>query len=154
MKISQDTIGFLISDVSRLMRREFEKRLEGSSLTLAQGRALVNVARHEGVRQIDLADLLEVQPITMARLIDQLVDAGLVERRADPADRRAYLIFLTPAAAPHLDAIAKVGADIRADVLTGLSEQQVAVLFDALRSMRDRLTRRGCGNDNKSGDQA
>ncbi|OWW21754.1 hypothetical protein AYR66_21930 [Noviherbaspirillum denitrificans] len=94
------------------------------------------------MRQVDLAELLEVQPITTARLIDQLVEAGLVERRADPADRRAYLIFLTPAAAPQLEAITKAGLEIRDEVLTGLSEQQVAVLFEALRSMRDRLTRR------------
>lgn len=142
MKLQQDTLGFVLADVSRLMRREFEKRLQGSSLTLAQARALINVARHEGVRQVDLADLLEVQPITLARLIDQLVDAGLVERRPDPADRRAYQIYLTPAAAPQLEAIERVGAAIRADALVDLSAEQAADLLAALRKMRDRLSAR------------
>ena len=100
MTTHQDNLGFLLADVSRLMRRAFQQRLEGSSLTLAQARALIYVSRNEGVRQVDLADLLEVQPITLARLIDQLAGDGLVERRSDPADRRAYHIFLTPAAAP------------------------------------------------------
>src|SRR4051812_9261819 len=100
MELRHDTLGFLLADVSRLMRRAFQQRLEGSSLTLAQARALIYVSRHEGVRQIDLADLLEIQPITLARLIDQLAAAGLVERRPDPTDRRAYQVFLTSAAAP------------------------------------------------------
>jgi DNA-binding MarR family transcriptional regulator len=139
MKLRQDSLGFLLADVSRLMRRAFQQRLEGSSLTLAQARALVYVGRHEDVRQVDLADMLEVQPITLARLIDQLANAGLVERRADPADRRAYRIFLTPAAASHLAAIREVAAAIQADVLRDLDEQQAATIFFALHQMRDNL---------------
>ena len=104
MEFQQDSLGFLLADASRLYRRAFQRRLEGSSITLAQARALVHVARHEGVRQVDLADLLELQPMTLARLIDQLAAAGLVERRADPADRRAYRVFLRPAAAAQLAA--------------------------------------------------
>src|SRR5450631_3665986 len=110
MKLRQESLGFLLADVSRLMRRAFERRLDGSSLTLAQARALIYVSRHEGVRQVDFAELLEVQPITLGRLIDQLAETGLVERRPDSADRRAYQIFLTPAAASHLAAIETVAA--------------------------------------------
>lgn len=139
MELNQDSLGFLLADVSRLMRRAFQQRLEGSSLTLAQARALVYVARHEGVRQVDLAEMLEVQPITLARLIDQLADAGLVERRADPSDRRAYRMFLMPAAASHLAAIKQVAAAIQADVLRDLDERQTAIVFLALRKMRDNL---------------
>ncbi len=139
MELNQDSLGFLLVDVSRLMRRAFQQRLEGSSLTLAQARALVYVARHEGVRQVDLAEMLEVQPITLARLIDQLADAGLVERRADPSDRRAYRMFLMPAAASHLAAIKQVAAAIQADVLRDLDERQTAIVFLALRKMRDNL---------------
>lgn len=139
MELNQDSLGFLLADVSRLMRRAFQQRLEGSSLTLAQARALVYVARHEGVRQVDLAEMLEVQPITVARLIDQLADAGLVERRADPSDRRAYRMFLMPAAASHLAAIKQVAAAIQADVLRDLDERQTAIVFLALRKMRDNL---------------
>lgn len=124
------------------MRRAFQQRLEGSSLTLAQARALVHVSRHEGVRQVDLADMLEVQPITLARLIDQLADAGLVERRADPADRRAYRMFLTPAAASHLAAIRQVATAIQADALRDLDERQAAIFSFVLRKMRDNLSSR------------
>ena len=139
MNLRQDSLGFLLADVSRLLRRAFQQRLEGSSLTLAQARALVYVSRHEGVRQVDLAELLEVQPITLARLIDQLAKAGLVERRTDGADRRAYQIFLTPAAASHLAAIETVASAIREDALRDLDEQQAAAVFSALRKMRDNL---------------
>jgi DNA-binding MarR family transcriptional regulator len=142
MKTRQDTLGFLLADVSRLMRRAFQQRLEGSSLTLAQARALVYVSRNEGVRQIDLAEMLEVQPITLARLLDQLAKAGLVERRAAPADRRAFQIFLLPAATRQLAAIERVGKTVRANALRGVSEQQAAGVMSALGKMRNNLTAR------------
>ena len=90
MKLRQDSLGFLLADVSRLMRRAFQQRLEGSSLTLAQARALVYVGRHEDVRQVDLADMLEVQPITLARLIDQLANIWL---RSEKLLRRSRPMF-------------------------------------------------------------
>lgn len=142
MKLQKDSLGFLLADVSRLMRRAFERRLEGSSVTLAQARALVYVSRHEGVRQVDLADLLEVQPITLARLIDQLAGAGLVKRRADPTDRRAYQVFLTPGAASHLAAIEQVAAATRKDALRHLTAPHAAIVLAALRTMRDNLSLR------------
>lgn len=144
MESQQDSLGFLLAQASRLYRRAFQQRLEGSSLTLAQARALVHVARHEGVRQVDLADLLELQPMTLARLIDQLAAAGLVERRADPADRRAYRLFLLPAAMAQLDAIRQVSAALQAQAMQELDEQQTAAIFDALNKIRESLAdRRG-----------
>lgn len=140
MKLQQESLGFLLADVSRMMRRTFQQRLKGSSLTLAQARALRYVSRHEGVRQVELATLLEVQPITLARLIDQLAHAGFVERRPDSSDRRAYKIFLTPDATPQLAAIDKVAAAIRADALRGFDEQQAAAVLSALGKMRDNLS--------------
>ncbi len=135
----QDTLGFLLADVSRLMRRAFQQRLEGSELTLAQARTLVRISRHQGIRQVDLAELLEIQPITLARLIDQLAAGGLVERRNDPHDRRAYQLFLTTAAAPQLDAIQRVGEAIRIDALQGFSAKEAAQVMMALRKVRDNL---------------
>jgi len=139
MASEQDSLGFLLADVSRMMRQAFQKRLEGSSLTLAQARALVYVARHQGVRQIDLAEMLEVQPITLARLVDQLAEAGLVERHTDAADRRAYRMFLTAAATPHLAAIREVGAALQTDVMRGLDKQEAASVLIALGKMRRNL---------------
>ncbi len=137
----QEGLGFLLTDVTRLMRHTFQQRLQRSSpaFTLAQAKALVYVSRNEGVRQVELAEMLEVQPITLGRLLDQLAEAGLVERRPDPGDRRAYQIHLTPAAAPHLKVVESVGASIRADLLRGLDEQQAAVVIQALHTMRENL---------------
>ena len=138
----QDTLGFLLADVSRLMRHTFQQRLEGSELTLAQARTLVRISRHQGIRQVELAELLEIQPITLARLIDQLAAGGLVERRNDPHDRRAYQLFLTAAAVPQLDAIHRVGEAIRIDALQGFSDDEAALVMVALRRMRDNLSAR------------
>ena len=139
MKAKSHNLGFLVGDISRLMRRAYRERQQRSALTVAQARTLVHVARREGVRQIDLADTLEVQPITLARLIDQLAQRGLVERRPDPNDRRAYRVYLTRAAAPHLDAIEEVAASIRSDALRGLDGREAARVIDALHRIHDNL---------------
>lgn len=140
MKPSEETLGYLINDVARLIRREFHKRIESSHFTQAQARALVYVSRNEGIRQVELAELLEIQPITLARMIDQLEEHGLVERRQSPVDRRAYQLYLTPAAAPHLESIRAIGAALRADLLQGVSEQHAALVQEVLRKMRINLT--------------
>ena len=137
MSSRHDSLGFLLSDVSRSMRRAFKDRIEGSSLTLAQSRALVHISRSEGIRQVDLAEVLEVQPITLARLIDQLAKAGVVERRSDPADRRVFRLFLTPAATPQLAAIHQVADAIRDQALRTLSKPEADMIHIALRKMRD-----------------
>lgn len=136
---SRETLGFLLGDVSRLMRRRFAERLKGSALTVAQARALVHVSRREGIRQVELAALLEVQPITLARLLDQLGAAGLVERRTDPGDRRAYRLFLRPAAKAPLAEVGRIAAALRAKALRGLDAGEAAALLAALRRLRENL---------------
>lgn len=136
-----DSLGFLLADASRLMRRAFENRMANHGLTLAQARALVHVSRHEGVRQVDLAELLEIQPISLTRLIDQLAEAGLVERRPEPADRRAYQIHLTAAAAEPLATIKRIGGQIADQALQGLDAQTKTQICKALTLMRDNLAR-------------
>jgi DNA-binding MarR family transcriptional regulator len=140
--MSTDSLGFLLADVSRLLRRTFQQRMEGSEITFVQARVLVNVARKEGIRQVELADLLELQPIALVHLIDQLEQMGMVERRPDPADRRAYQLFLTDAAAPHLAAIREIGASIQEEILRGLNKQQSAQFLSSLRVVRDNLAAR------------
>lgn len=140
MNSQRESLGFLMVDVTRLLRRAFKQRLEGSDLTLAQARALVYIFHQEGVRQVELADQLEVQPITLARLIDQLEKMELVVRKPDPTDRRAHLIYLTEAAQPHLDAIEDVSAAIRKDATRDFSEQEITVLMSALQKIRSRLS--------------
>jgi DNA-binding MarR family transcriptional regulator len=132
-------VGFLVADVARLMRRAFQTRLDGAALTYAQARALAWLARRQGLRQVDLAEQLEIQPITLARLVDQLERAGLVERRRDPDDRRAYRLFLTPAAGPRLAEIRAIGRKIAAEALAGLDAREAASTLEALRRIRDAL---------------
>lgn len=142
MNPQDDSLGFLLADVYRLMRRAFQQRLDGSALTVAQARTLVYVSRYEGVRQVELAELLEIQPITVARLIDQLSQLGLVERRVDAADRRAYRIHLTPQAAPRLADVEAVAAAVRGEALRGLSKEESATVMSALRKIRGNLAPR------------
>lgn len=137
-----ESLGFLLADVSRLLRRTFQQRMEGSELTFAQARVLVNISRREGIRQVELAELLELQPIALVHLIDQLAQMGLVERHPDPNDRRAYQLFLTEAAAPHLAAIKQIGANIQADMLFGLNRQQSEQFLSSLKIVRDNLAAR------------
>lgn len=134
-----NNIGFLLSDVSRLMRKAFQQELAllGSPLTLAQARALLIVARFEGVRQVDIADRLEIQPITLARLLDQLVALDLIERRPSPDDRRAYQIYLRPKADKHLQTIQLAGNKVKSVALAGLDQD---LLITQLQSIQQKLS--------------
>ncbi len=134
-----DTLGFLLSDVSRLIRRRFDERARTIGATRAQWRTLVTLSRNEGANQGTLAELLEVEPITLCRMIDRLEEAGLVERRRDPADRRAWRIFLTPKARPVLDQLRLFADGMFDDVLTGVSGDERSTLTAALQRMRDNL---------------
>src|SRR3974390_1319371 len=96
-------IGFLINDVARLLRTHADQKASQFGMTRAQWAVLVRIERCQGLKQSELAEILDLQPITLTRLIDRLCDSGLIERRADPADRRAKRLFLTPAARPVLD---------------------------------------------------
>lgn len=96
-------IGFLLADISRLLRRDFDRRVRDLAITQAQWRALAHLARDEGINQAALAERLEMQPITIARLIDRMEAAGWVRRESDTSDRRASLLYLMPKAKPILD---------------------------------------------------
>lgn len=132
-------LGFLIADISRMMRREFQRRIEGRGVTLAQARALVRIERSPGLRQVALADQLEIQPITLARILDQLQEQGLVERRADPDDRRAHRLYLTTRAAVALRAVHDAGDLVAGLALRGLSPQESAAVVESLRRIRVNL---------------
>jgi len=133
---TSESLGFLLADTTRLTRRVWAKYLEGKEFTLAELKALMFVARNQGIRQVELADLLDIQPITLARLIDQLVEGGLVERRPHPTDRRAFQLFLLDKAKPELEACAKDGAVFQKEALAGLTPEQVEALFLGLNRVR------------------
>ena len=135
----KESTGFLISDIARLMRREFDMRARRLGVTRAQWRTLLVLQREEGVRQTVLAEKLEVEPITLCRMIDRLAESGLVERRRDPDDRRAWQLYLTPAALPLLEQLHEVGASIGEDKFPWLSKPEEAALTDLLGRIRDSL---------------
>ncbi|MEO9132100.1 MAG: MarR family transcriptional regulator [Sphingomonas sp.] len=143
-----DSLGFLISDVSRLMRRRFDERARLIGVTRAQWRTLTTLARHEGINQGGLAELLEVEPITLCRMIDRLEEAGLVERRRDPADRRAWLIYITPKARPLIVQLRGLADGMIEDSLNGLDDTKLTALMETLRAIRTNL------NTTTEGDEA
>ena len=142
MKTGKDTIGFLLNDAARLMRKDFERRTRSLGLTRAQWQALFHLARNEGCNQATLADLLEVEPITLARLVDRLELSGLVERRPDPSDRRARLLFLGERAHPLLEQLRALGAETREIALAGIGEDERTLLMTLLTKMRANLSGR------------
>ena len=142
MTTAKDTIGFLMNDAARLMRRDFERRARSLGLTRAQWQALFHLARNEGCNQATLADLLDVEPITLARVVDRLEASGLVERRPDPGDRRARLLFLGERAHPLLEELRALGAETREVALAGISEEERHQLSRLLARMRANLSGR------------
>jgi MarR family transcriptional regulator for hemolysin len=139
-------IAFNISDVARLLRTYADQRAREFGMTRAQWAVLARVERSEGLKQCELADTLDLQPITLTRLIDRLCDGGLIERRSDPDDRRAKRLYLTPAARPVLDGLTRLGKDMMAVVLKGIDpaarEQLLAHLLTLKTNLRGVIANR------------
>lgn len=136
-----DNFGFLMAETSRLLRREFDRRATALGVTRAQWRVLVRLRHQDGVRQVNLADALDVEPITLCRMIDRLSEAGLVERRRDEADRRAWRVFLTPKASPLMEKLHVLGEAFLADALEGVSEEEQQRVLDTLAVVRANLSK-------------
>lgn len=134
-----DSLGFLISDVSRLLRKRFDERARLIGVTRQQWRTLSVLKRHEGSNQGMLAELLEVEPITLGRMIDRLEEAGWVERRRDPGDRRVWRIHLTDAAQPILLQLKGIADSLFVDAAEGISVEDQAKLHALLEQLRDNL---------------
>ena len=134
-----DTFGFLLSDVARLLRRRFDERARAIGVTRAQWRTLTVLSRNEGANQGTLAELLEVEPITLCRMIDRLAEAGHVERRRDPGDRRAWNIYLTDRSRPLLDQLRSLGEQVVQSALAGLEPDACARLMLSLEHVRGNL---------------
>jgi MarR family transcriptional regulator, transcriptional regulator for hemolysin len=141
-----DSVIFDIIETSRHLRRAFDRRALASGATPTQWRVLVKLARMgDGQRQIDLAESIDVEAITLGRMIDRLEQAGLVERRRDDADRRAWRIFLTPAAAPVVETLQTLGDQFHADALEGLSLEDIQAARRVLEHIRSNLVECGAG---------
>ncbi|MFM8500023.1 MAG: MarR family winged helix-turn-helix transcriptional regulator [Chakrabartia sp.] len=137
-----DNLGALIADVSHLLRRAFDERARHIGLSRPQWRVLTMLRRHEGINQGGLAELVEVEPITLCRMVDRLQEADLVERRADPTDRRAWRLFLTARASALLDEMRPVALGLFDEAMLGLSASEREGLIHALARVRTNLSRR------------
>src|SRR5215468_9220943 len=132
-------LGFLLHDVARLMRKRFEQNARALGLTRSQCSVLAHLARHDGIQQSTLAEILEIEPITLTRLVDRLEAMGLVERQSHPTDRRIRLLRLTEAARPKLADIFAVGAVTRGEAMQGVSDEDRDRLFEILFTMKANL---------------
>lgn len=133
------SLGFLLNDVSRLLRSRFDRRARALGLTRAQWRVMMFLRRHEGARQSELASLLEVENVTLGRHIDRLEESGWVERRRDPSDRRAWRLFLAQKSRPILDKLAVVLIETRETALDGFSQRERDALVATLLRIKTNL---------------
>ncbi|HEX5507662.1 MAG TPA: MarR family transcriptional regulator [Pseudolabrys sp.] len=132
---------FAIMDVARMLRTYADQRARQFGMTRAQWAVLVRLDRSEGLKQSELAEILDLQPITLTRLLDRLNASGLIERRPDPNDRRANRLYLTPAARPLLNRLDALGAEMMDTVLEGLTPQSIQKMLNEFGTIRENLRR-------------
>jgi DNA-binding MarR family transcriptional regulator len=132
---------FLLHDVARLLRVDADKRARVNGMTRAQWAILIWLERQPGISQKELSEILEVEPITVARLIDRLEARGMVERRPDPRDRRIWRLHLLEPGRGVLSEIDDQRADMTRMVTAGISEESIETVTDALLRMKATLTR-------------
>jgi MarR family transcriptional regulator for hemolysin len=128
-----------IVESSRLLRNYIDHRAKVRGSTRAQWIVLFRLRQQEGLSQVDLADVLELQPISLVRLLDRLVEHGLLERRHDPKDRRANRLFLTASGRQLVDDLDGLRDDIATDVLQDLPDEAIKTSLAALRDIKDRI---------------
>jgi DNA-binding MarR family transcriptional regulator len=138
---TEGAFGFLLHDIARLMRKNFNRRVQSLGLTQAQYRVILHLSRCEGIQQVALAEILEIQPITLARLLDKLEAGNMIERRRDPSDRRAFCLYLTASAYPLLETILQLAAQTRRDAIGELSSKELAAFSTTLKTLKENLLR-------------
>ncbi len=136
-----DSLGFLLADTARLLRREFDARARAIGITRPQWRVLIVLKRLEGINQGELAERLEVEAITVGRMVDRLQEAGLVERRADPNDRRAWRLFLTARSRALMAELMPVSERMIEDTLEGFTGAERETFLNYLERVRTNLLR-------------
>lgn len=153
MELPERNIGFLIHDVARLMRKRFEQNARGLGLTRSQWQVVAFLSRNEGIQQGTLAELLDVEPITLTRILDRLEEADLVERRSHPTDRRIRLLHLKPKAHPLLEQIFAIGATTRAEAFEGVAQEDRDRLFNILSALKTNLLVKASSTLNEKGER-
>jgi MarR family transcriptional regulator for hemolysin len=139
MKIEDISFGYLLNDVTLLVRKHFDRRASKFGLTRAQWRAVKVLNMREGLRQTELADFLEMEPIAVGRVIDRLQAAGFVERRHDPSDRRAWRLYVTQQARSVADDMEVIGRGLRKDATAGVSIDELQQALAVITRIKDNL---------------
>jgi len=130
---------FALFEVQRLLRLYADKQASQYGLTRTQWAVLAKVSRTEGLKQAEIAEMLEIQPITLTRLIDKLCNSGLLERRSDATDRRINRLYLTKAARPLMAKLAALRSEVVATACTGFSHSEVHRLVEQLETIKDNV---------------
>ena len=133
------TIGGMIHEIDRLVKKRFDRFAETTGMSRAQWHVLAHVSKREGINQATLADLVGVEPITICRMVDRLEALGLVERRPDPNDRRARLIHMIEAARPGLERMRTVAQALFVEALDGITDEEEAILARLLGRIQSNL---------------
>lgn len=135
-----DRIGFLLHDASRLLRKRFETRASCYGLSAAQWRLLVRVFKEEGVAQARLAELLEIEPISVSRLIDRMEEGGWIERRTDSSDRRVRTIYLTEKSREIFGEMRGMATQVFDYAMNGLSSEERRITIHGLKTIISNLS--------------
>src|ERR1700676_14842 len=130
---------FSLKDVARMMRTYADHKASQFGITYAQWVVLARLDRFEGLKQSELAEMLDLQPITLTRLLDRLCECGMIERRSDPNDRRANRLYLTPAARPLLEQLGILGDEVMETVLAGVEREAVEKMVAQLAIVKENL---------------
>jgi DNA-binding MarR family transcriptional regulator len=149
-----ENVGFIIGDVSRMLRTVYDRRVEPLGLTRAQWRVLARISRNEGCTQTELAAELEIEKPTLGRLIDRLQANDWVERRADENDARTKRIFLTSRAHPILDEMFSLADDVLNGAIAGLTRDQADQLLQSLLHVKSNLAGLLNGGNNATASKA
>jgi MarR family transcriptional regulator for hemolysin len=131
--------GFILNDVARMLRTYADHKASQLGITRAQWVVLVRLDRFEGLKQAELAEMLDLQPITLTRLLDRLAECGLIERRPDPNDRRAKLLYLTPKAKPLLEQLGDLGNELMGTALAGVEREHIELMVAQLAIVKENL---------------
>ena len=146
-----ETLPFEIGETGHVLRKAFDRLATGLGVTRAQWKVLFRLTRTPGLRQVELADMLELEPITLCRIIDRLEEAGLVERVRDPEDRRAWRLHVTARAQPLIEKLQAVGADLVSEAFSGIDPKDIEITRQVLTRARENASR--CGTIKRASNQ-
>jgi MarR family transcriptional regulator for hemolysin len=136
-----ETLPFEIAETAHALRKAFDRRACGHGVTRAQWKVLFRLSRNPGMRQIELADMLDIEPITLSRIIDRLEESGLVERLSDPTDRRAWRLHVTAKARPLIEKLRGIADEMLAEAFAGIDPKNIEITRQVLGRMRENASR-------------